>query len=315
MLMQDLIRKYGWEIMPVLSSIGVQVLSNANVFFVDSGATQKLDAADGEHGNSWNMPFATLDYAVGKCTANNGDIILLAPGHAENLAADSAVNIDIAGITVIGVGTGPDRPTFTCTAIAGDFKLAAAGTKVMNILFLNNVGASTGMIEISGADCVLKNFEIRELTGASYQADVLISVLPAAGRLYLGDFVIKGTATAGANTAIDLAGCHDSLIEDFTIIGNYAAAIIECITIASLRTQVCNATMWTQNAVDLCVKDTIAGSSLICGPNLNLILTDDAANITEAITAAAAYIFPPVYVVNAAGEQAMASNITASTDA
>ena len=48
----------------------------------------------------------TLDAAVALCAANNGDTIFVAPGHAENLAAANAVDLDIAGITVEGIGNG-----------------------------------------------------------------------------------------------------------------------------------------------------------------------------------------------------------------
>jgi len=51
-------------------------------------------------------------------------VIYCMPGHAENLAADSAVDVDIASIKIVGLGWGVSRPTFTATAIAGDFKLA-----------------------------------------------------------------------------------------------------------------------------------------------------------------------------------------------
>lgn len=51
-----------------LSVIPEILKSNANVFFVDSGATYASDASDGLHGESPSYPFATLDYAVGTCT-------------------------------------------------------------------------------------------------------------------------------------------------------------------------------------------------------------------------------------------------------
>ena len=78
-----------------------------NTFFVHSGGSTSGS------GLVWNDPVSTLEAAVQFCAANNGDVIYIKPGHAETLSADSAVDIDIAGITVIGLGTGAARPTFT----------------------------------------------------------------------------------------------------------------------------------------------------------------------------------------------------------
>src|SRR3990167_2616461 len=86
------------------------MLTTGNVFFVDSGASLAVD--DTAHGDSPERPFATLDYAVGQCTASNGDIIYVMPGHAETISADSGVDVDVAGVTIIGVGRGASRPTF-----------------------------------------------------------------------------------------------------------------------------------------------------------------------------------------------------------
>ncbi|KKL11459.1 hypothetical protein LCGC14_2545630, partial [marine sediment metagenome] len=73
---------------------------SGNIFWVDSGA--------GSNGNAgtFNKPFATLDFAIGRTTANHGDEIHLKPGHAETLTAASDIDFDVAGITVIGHGYG-----------------------------------------------------------------------------------------------------------------------------------------------------------------------------------------------------------------
>ena len=84
-------------------------------WFVDS--TNGLAANTGK---DWENALATIDQAVNKCTASNGDVIFVAPFHAENLAADSAVDIDVAGVTVVGVRMGRQMPTLDVTAAAGN---------------------------------------------------------------------------------------------------------------------------------------------------------------------------------------------------
>ena len=71
------------------------MLTTGNVFFVDSGASLAVDST--AHGDSPERPFATLDYAVGRCTANNNDVVYVMAGHSETLTADSAVDLDVAG--------------------------------------------------------------------------------------------------------------------------------------------------------------------------------------------------------------------------
>jgi hypothetical protein len=64
----------------------------------------------------------------------------------------------------------------------------------------------------------------------------------------------------------------------------------------------------------LAIKDLITASTGTIGPDLNLILQDNAANITEAITGATFQLVGPIWVVNAVAEQSMQINWTASTD-
>lgn len=87
------------------------VANQGNSYFVDSGAT---GAADTRAGTSWATCLATIDGAINKCTANQGDVIYVAEGHTETYTTTGAkFTADIAGITIIGLGTGSDRPTIS----------------------------------------------------------------------------------------------------------------------------------------------------------------------------------------------------------
>ena len=281
-----------------------------NIWFVDSGASGASDGAG--YGRNPDAPFATLDYAVGNCTASNGDVIYVLPGHAENLAADSAVDIDVAGVKVVGLGWGASRPTFTATATAGDFKLAAASVWVENILFLGGIDATTGIIEIGAADCVLKDCEYRDSTG---QATDVVMVIASADRCTIDGLVVNGASAAGCNSAISVNAADDLEIKNCYLYGNFAVGAIDFRTAASARTNIHDCKIWTENAADIAVVDTITASTGFIGPNLQIMLQDNAANITEACTGATFHYIDPIYVCNLAGEKAMLTNITASTDA
>jgi hypothetical protein len=116
-----------------VSSFGVPVvpvMTVGNTFFVDSG----VGANTANQGKSPKTPFATLDYAIGRCTASNGDVIIVAAGHAETLTA--AIALDVAGITIVGLGNGDNRPSFTLTASAAPaITISADDQKISNLRF------------------------------------------------------------------------------------------------------------------------------------------------------------------------------------
>jgi len=279
-----------------------------DIWFVDSGSGTDSSG----YGRNPDAPVATLDYAVGLATANQGDVIYCMPGHAENLGADSAVDIDVAGLTVRGLGWGAARPTFTATAAAGDFKMAAASTRIENLLFLSGVDATTGMLEISGADCQVIGCEFRD--SVDQATDCLITV-DGSDRLLIDGCRWNMATAAGANTAIALDGSDDAVIRNCYIYGDFVLGAIECRTTLSARIHIHDCTIWTNAAEDLAIKDLITGSTGFIGPNLAIMLADNAANITTAVTGATFQMIDPVYIVNLVNEKAMLSNWTASTHA
>ena len=280
------------------------------IFFVDSGHAAASDTAG--FGKSPDSPVATLDYAVGLCTASQGDVIYVMPGHAETIIADSGVDIDVAGVTVIGLGKGADRPTFTfTTAVTADFKLAANSIHVENILFLGGIDATTGVIEITGTDCVLKNTEYRDSTGQA--TDVIVT--DAACRLLIDGHKHIGADADGSDTAIMLDECDDAEIRNCYLYGDFDLGAIECRTTASARINIHHCKIWTEGAEDLCILDTVTGSTGTIGPDVQLILEEDAANVTEAVTGATFFMLDRVFVTNAVNQSALAINWTAVADA
>lgn len=280
------------------------------IFFVQSTHTAARDNA--LNGLKPATPFATVDYAIGKCTASKGDTIIVGAGHAETISAAAGVSLDVAGVTIIGQGKGADRPTFNLTATASTFVITAASCSVINCLFTGGIDAIVSAIVISAADCQLIRCELRDVTG-----QMTLGVLTTAGanRLLIDDFKFYGDSAAGNAAAIALVGGDHIEIRNFVIDGNFSTSAIDIRTTATTNLQIHDGYIWTKNSADLCVKDTITASTGRIGPNLHLMLTDNAANITEACTGATFQYFLPINVCNLAGEVGMAINITASTDA
>jgi len=278
-----------------------------NAFFVDSNS-----GSDTNKGTSWENALATIDAAVNKCTADNGDVAWVHPAHAENLGADSAIDIDLAGVSVVGIRRGRLMPTLTATAIAGDCKLAAAGVSIRNLRFLGGVDATTGLIEVSAADCAILDCEYRD--SVDQATDVIITTA-AADRLLVDGFKVFGAAAAGADSAIALVGADDVEIRNFYLYGNFAVGGIDFRTTLSARARIHTGTIWTANAADIAIVDTVGSSTGFIGPDLQIMLKDNAPNITTAITGATFQVMDPVYVANLVNEKGMLINWAASTHA
>ena len=126
------------------------------IWFVDSGHAAASDAAG--FGRTPDAPFATLDYAVGKCTASQGDVIYAMPGHAEVVSAAAGLALDVAGISIVGLGNGSLQPTVTLdTANTADVDVDAANVTVENIHFVANFADIAAAIDVNADDFTLRN--------------------------------------------------------------------------------------------------------------------------------------------------------------
>lgn len=288
--------------------------TTGTVFHVNSTAANAKD--DPGHGTRPDNPFATLNYAVGRCTASKGDLILVGPGHVETVVAAAGLALNVAGITVWGMGSGSLRPKVNIgTLTSATVTISAANVTVRNLLFVTTLDAVVTAIVISGADCKLFSVETRD-TSATQCLD-FITTTAAADRLYISDWVHRGDAAAGANTAISVVGGDGLVIENFNLYGNFVTAAIENKTTACTNATIGGGYkqnyIWTKNSADVAV--TLAATSTAnIGPNINAMLTDNAANITEAFVSAGGRFFQPINIVNLAGESSMQTNITASAD-
>lgn len=285
------------------------------VYWVSNNSTLQTGEAAGSNGNdgSFWAPFSTIDYAVGRCTANKGDVIMVKPGHVETVTAAAGLDLDVAGIAVVGLGNGSNRPqiNFT-TATTADMDVDAANITMVNFLFTGGIDALAAPIDVNAADFKLIDCEWRDVTG---QATDVILADANADRLLIDGHFHNGAAAAGGASAIALVGMDNPVIKNFKIVGNFSVGAIDCRTTAVVDLDISNGYIWTKNAADVCVVDTITGSTGKVGPSLYLMLTDNAANITEAVTGATFHLFDDIYVCNLAGEKAMLINTTASTDA
>lgn len=119
---------------------------------------------------TFDQPFATINYAVTQAYANRGDIILVKPGHAETIANATTLVLNVAGLAIIGLGVGSNRPTLTfSTAATANIPVTAANVAISNILhkanFADIVSAYTATGTATPTDLTIDNCEFRD--GAS----------------------------------------------------------------------------------------------------------------------------------------------------
>ena len=124
------------------------------VYWVSNATPTLPGQVGGSDGNpgTFNAPFGTLDYAISSCTANRGDIIFIKPGHAETISSATALAFDVAGVAIVGLGSGTKRPTFTLnTAATTTIAVSADNMAVVNCRFIGNFLSITAAFTVAAA--------------------------------------------------------------------------------------------------------------------------------------------------------------------
>lgn len=89
--------------------------------------------------NGTNRYAATIDAAIGMCTANRGDVIFVAPGHTETVT-NGSIACDVAGVSIIGLGFGSMKPTLTFSATNSKINVTAPDCKFQNFRITAGIG-------------------------------------------------------------------------------------------------------------------------------------------------------------------------------
>jgi len=222
-----------------VSSYGIPVLpairypSIGSVFFVD--AATGSDARDGvqpDVGASGSGPLATINAAVAKCTANKGDIIYCMPNHYEDLADTSttgAIDLDVAGISLIGLGNGSNIPRIDFNDADSDFLVGAANVLIENMHFEATVtGVKIGVSVEAGAHyTTIRNCRFTVETATTDEFLDTISVAAATDYVTVEGCLID-MGLGGATSGIVFNGAsHGSVIRANRIRGDYSTACIE----------------------------------------------------------------------------------------
>lgn len=300
---------------PILPGIGNNIYTG-NVYFVDNGDT---NAADGAGGGTRSEPFNTIDFAVGQCTANNGDVIIVLPGHIETVTAAGGLDFDVAGITVICLGSGSDRPVVRLTSTTtSDVDIDAVNVTIIGMVFEARVELLAQAIDVNATDTTFINIETRDITSVGSCTNFIVADANA-DRLLIDGHRHIGTSTTGTGnpvSVVSLTGGDDIVIKNIDYYGNFDYAGIMATGTACTRLRIggfnTHNQIWTENATDTVI--TVLASTGWIGPNIACILQDNAANITEAVVGTGMHFIQPIEIVNLAAESSTQTNITKSGD-
>jgi len=171
--------------------------------------------------------YSTLDAAVGGCTANAGDIILVAPGHAETVTSTSIV-LDVAGITIINLGQGSNRPTYTFGAAAATITVSAADITWKGGLLVGNFDNVASAFTVGAA----KNFRLEGT-----------SAIDNSNALHFMSIVTTGST--------------DNAADGLTVVGNewYGLALAPLAFVSILGN--CNHVLLTDNQVNMAATNDV----------------------------------------------------------
>lgn len=178
------------------------VLIVGKAALADRDAIQRLFIPDFEGKAHF---FATVDEAIGACTAGAGDTIYVLPGHTETVTATSIAH-DVAGVKVVGLGQGDFRPTFTFGAAAATITVSAANGSWENCRFVANFADVASAFTLTTAT----GFTLRgnDFLDTSSILNFLVCVTTSAtnnqadGLSFIGNYVYGLAATAGAVVSI-----------------------------------------------------------------------------------------------------------------
>lgn len=185
----------------------------------------------GSNGNSGlkpTEPLATLAAAISKVTANNDDVIFVLSGHAENVATAAAIACSTAGFSIVGLGNGRNRPTFTWTGTAGTWTVSSANVSIANCIFVGTgVDAVVTMFAVTGDDCTFVGNQF-DCAITSFVALLGITVTGTDRFSFLNNHVY-GRAAANMTNFLQIVGSSgkqkDYVIQGNSITGNYTTTL------------------------------------------------------------------------------------------
>jgi hypothetical protein len=224
----------GYNIVPEhiqLESILSKINAVGNTYYVSSVSGNATN-----DGLSIETALTTIDAAVGKCTANNGDVICVLPGHTETITGTD-ITVDVAGVSVIGVGKGSLMPQIKHNHADAEVSIAADNVIWQGIRHSADVTSVKVAIEIEdGIDyCTVRGcvFDVVATTTDEFLVSVRTN---DASNFALIEDNFFDMGLGGAVAAISFTKDTDgTIVRNNVAMGDYSTAVINGITTLSTK--------------------------------------------------------------------------------
>jgi len=238
-------------------SVLVKNTTAADMAIIRDTFNYKVDPIDGS-----TLIFADVDSAINSFSAvsraNLGDTVYISEGYTETVATASDITSDVAGLSIIGLGEGASRPTFTFSATAATWVVSGASTTIKNIIITNSIDAVVSPFVVSGVDCTF-DIESRDSTNLKEFTDIILTTA-AADNLKIKLKHVGFTTGSGNTRAVHLVGGNNTRVDvDFyglatTAVVDFTTAVVDCNVFGY---------MYNSGTTDFSksVKDTATGST------------------------------------------------------
>ena len=210
----------------ILDGLATHKTHTGKVFHVGDGDTagntpvlpNRKTPSDGNKGGFLD-PYKTLLKAVEQCVDARGDVIVVLPGYVESIEA--AIDIEAGNVTILGLGTGDDRPQIT-PGILDMLDVEGDNVTIQNMYFNETDAertAGSGMIDVVGTGFRFLGNHVD--LGA--HDDVVITVTATAEQPIIAGNKFVVTAN-GTESIVDIEGVVDNpQFRDNVIVSSVAA--------------------------------------------------------------------------------------------
>lgn len=148
-----------------IRGLPIQQTHPGEVFWVNNSGVLPKKGINGSNVNngSYLKPFSTINHALDQCTANRGDIIMVMPGHSEDVDTDGGIALDVAGVAIIGLGIGTKRPKLVIdTSTDAAVTITAANVTLANFQVVASLDAIKNAFDITATNATLQDIEFSE---------------------------------------------------------------------------------------------------------------------------------------------------------